>query len=149
MPLTKLPLGLPEEIEDCLGLISEHKARSWILDRFHPKGLVCRECGAVQDHVRAGVRFPLNGIVCSSCGVNVNALVGSILQYAQLSPQKLALLLVLFKLGHNNAEIARILGVDPSSIFHRRKIVLASGGQLWLGGHKREPAGQNDTKPRR
>ncbi len=145
MTLTKLPLGLPGDIEDCLGLISEHKARAWLLDRFHPRGLACPDCGAVQDHERAGKMFDLKKVCCSSCGRSINALVGSILQNALISPQQMALMLVLFKLGHNNAVISRILGMDPSSIFHRRKVVLASGGRLWPGGHKREPAGHDDV----
>jgi hypothetical protein len=143
MTLTKLPLGLPGDIEDCLlDLVSEHQARSWILDRLYPQGLACPKCGAVQDHALAGKMFALDKLICSSCGLKINALFGSILDKARMSPQKLALLLVLFKLGHNNAVISRILGMDPSSIFHRRKIVLASGGQLWIGCQKRKAAGE-------
>jgi hypothetical protein len=146
MTLTKLPLGLPGDIEDCLlDLVSEHQARSWILDRLYPQGLACPKCGVVQDHVRSGRMFALNKVICSLCDLKINALSGSILDNARMSPQKLALLLVLFKLGHNNAVISRILGVDPSSIFHRRQVVLANSGRLWPGSHKRDPAGHDDV----
>ena len=114
----------PEDIarKFCAGFLDEAQCRSWILERLHPKGAFCPECGQELTG-RCKDRFWVNERVrCPECGKQFSALKGTMFQGIHMNFGTIMLLALFLGMNQPARRVATLLSVDQETVrIWRRK----------------------------
>lgn len=122
---------LPSALDNIQRLLSPTACRDWLLGQLHPAGPVCPTCGQAVDDPRAARRFfAQRAVRCEGCGARFTAFTGTIFSGAQMPLEDIATMLLLFKLGQRDAEIAENLDCNRSTISRWRRVLNDHGAGL-------------------
>jgi transposase-like protein len=122
--LCKSAVFSPKDLRGKLSctLLNEETCRKLILEKVHPRGFFCPECGfEVVDAIRL-MRLGLNQrVACSNCGKFFDARTRTFLSGMRLSFAQLFLLSLLLSFDVPPPEIARAVEVDLATTHVWRK----------------------------
>jgi transposase-like protein len=122
---------LPDALDDIPGLLNPLACRDWLLSRLHPTGPVCPTCGQTLGDPRAGRRFAaLRLVKCEACQARFTAFTGTVFSGAQMPPEDITLMLLLFKLGERDTEIAAVLDLNKSTVNRWRRLLKEHGANI-------------------
>jgi transposase-like protein len=102
--------------------LDEDYCRKWVIDRLHPDGIFCPECGSPlreqrQDAIRRGGKT-----ACYECGKQFTALTGSVFSGYRSDYRTIFFTLFLIGAGFPTNEIMVKTGISRTSICRYRKI---------------------------
>lgn len=124
MPDMRLRAALPQALHDIPRLLNPLACRDWLLGALHPDGPACPGCGLKLDEPRAVRRFyALRMMKCEACRTRFTALTGTIFSGAQMPPEDITLMLLLFRLGQRDAEIGDVLDLNKSTVNRWRRVL--------------------------
>ena len=122
---------LPDALDDIPGLLNPQACRDWLISRLHPAGPVCPVCGQALADPRAGRRFAaLRLVKCEACQARFTAFTGTIFSGAQIPPEDITLMLLLFKLGERDTGIAAVLDLNKSTVNRWRRLLKERGANI-------------------
>ena len=122
---------LPSALDDIQRLLNPLACRDWLLNQLHPTGPVCPTCGQAVDDPRAARRFfALRAVKCEGCGTRFTAFTGTVFSGAQMPPEDITVMLLLFKLGQRDAEIGEALDVNRSTVSRWRRVLNEHGAGI-------------------
>jgi transposase-like protein len=107
-------------------LLSPSDSTQWILDHFHPQGLLCPNCGdpvAKAYIFRTTKKSQLTVYRCRECNTVYNLYTNTIFQQRHLTPQQVVLFLRGVLKGEASITIAAELQVSPQTILDLRRDV--------------------------
>jgi transposase-like protein len=108
----------PEDItrKFCAGFLDEAQCRRWILERLHPKGAFCPECGQ-ELAGRCEDRFWENTRVrCPRCRRQFTALKGTMFQGIHMSFGTIMLLALFLAMNQPARTVAELLNIDQETV---------------------------------
>jgi transposase-like protein len=107
-------------------LMNEDACYQFRLDLFHPAGLGCPRCHAVEGfYTHRYFRAPVLDYRCSRCGRVFNAWTGTVFQGTQWRPSRIVLILRGFAQGTPTAQLARELGCSRRHLLDLRHLLPA------------------------
>jgi transposase-like protein len=111
-------------------LLSPTESTQWILDYFHPQGLMCPNCGDPVSNAyvfRTTKKSGLTVYRCRACNTAYNLYTNTIFQQRHLTPQQVVLFLRGVLKGEAAITLAAELKVSPQTILDLRRDVQDSG----------------------
>jgi len=105
-------------------LLSPSESTQWILQHFHPQGLICPNCG---DSVANASRFRMTKksqlIVyrCRKCNTAYNLYTNTIFQQRHFTPQQVVLFMRGVLKGEASTTLAAELKVSPQTLLDMRR----------------------------
>ncbi|MHC1712533.1 MAG: helix-turn-helix domain-containing protein [Solidesulfovibrio sp.] len=122
---------LPAALDDIPRLLNPLACRDWLLGQLHPDGPTCPTCGRALDDPRAARRFfALRAIKCDACDARFTAFTGTVFSGAQMPPEDITLMLLLFKLGQRDPEIGDTLDLNRSTVSRWRRVLNEYGAGI-------------------
>lgn len=121
---------LPDDLQVLLIYFSERECRKWLVHELNPDGANCPSCGQDQDSSRLQLVYSLKRIKCSSCGRKFSAYTGTVFEGTQLGPRQIVIMLMLFRMGRSNADIARAAKMSRSTAARWRRYFRAVGSKV-------------------
>lgn len=122
---------LPDNLYTFLLYFSERKCREWLVYELHPEGIFCPSCGEEQEGSRIrNLVYSLRRIQCRSCGRKFSAYTGTALEHTQLGPRQIVVMLMFFRMGRSNGDIARAAGMSRSTAARWRRYFRAAGSRF-------------------
>jgi transposase-like protein len=118
-------------------LLDDECSTTWLLERFHPQGLICPRCGAGicrSRFFRRTKRSRLDVYRCYDCGQTHNLYTGTAFEGKQLRPSQVMLLLLGIKEGKSNPALASELGISRTAVYYLRRQLQDSQDLLYLKG---------------
>lgn len=105
-------------------LLSPTESTQWILQHFHPQGLMCPNCGEAVANAsvfRATTKSQLTVYRCRACHTAYNLYTGTIFQQRHFTPQQVVLFLRGVLKGEASITVAAELKVSPQTILDLRR----------------------------
>jgi len=99
----------------CADFFNSDTCREWVINRLHPHGEYCPDCGA---HVpeKFIIRFRSGDRLRCSCGKFFTALTNTFLSGCQLDTREVILLAILLFLGVGDKKIAEFLRMSTANV---------------------------------
>jgi transposase-like protein len=107
-------------------LMSEQASTEWIMEHFHPTGVVCVHCGAPWSRASEFRRTRKSQLVvyrCRDCSGIYNLYSGTIFAARQLRPSQVVLLVRGVLKGESAMTLARELGMSRTTITELRYLI--------------------------
>jgi transposase-like protein len=107
-------------------LLSPTESTQWILDYFHPQGLMCPNCSDLVTNAyvfRKTKKSQLTVYRCRQCNTVYNLYTNTIFQQCHLTPQQVVLFLRGVLKGEASITLAAELKVSPQTILNLRRDV--------------------------
>jgi hypothetical protein len=107
-------------------LMSEQASTEWIMEHFHPSGVVCVHCGAAWSRSSEFRRTRTSQLVvyrCRECRGIYNLYSGTIFAARQLRPSQVVLLVRGVLKGESAMTLARELGMSRTTITELRYLI--------------------------
>lgn len=107
-------------------LMSEKLSTEWILEHFHPNGVVCVHCGAPWSKASEFRRTRKSELIvyrCRDCGGIYNLYSGTIFAARQLRPSQVVLLMRGVLKGESAMTLARELGMSRTTVTELRFLI--------------------------
>lgn len=107
-------------------LLSATESTQWILQHFHPQGLMCPKCGAPGANAsvfRTTKKSQLSVYRCRTCHTVYNLSTNTIFQQCHLAPPQVVLFLRGVLKGEASITLAAELSVSPQTILNLRRDV--------------------------
>jgi transposase-like protein len=107
-------------------LLSLNDSTQWILQHFHPQGLMCPKCGDPVTNAfvfRTTKKSQLTVYRCRQCNTVYNLYTDTIFQQRHLTPQQVVLFLRGVLKGEASITLAAELKVSPQTILNLRRDV--------------------------
>lgn len=117
-------------------LLSPAESEQWILNHFHPHGLVCPNCGDTVSNAyafRTTRKSQLTVYRCRNCGCAYNLYTGTIFQQRHLTPRQVVLFLRGVLKGEPSKTLAAELEVSEQTVLDLRRDLHDSA--RWLQPH--------------
>ena len=121
---------LPDNLSILLIHFSERRCREWVIHELHPDGIYCPSCGVAQDSSRIQLAYSLKRIRCCSCGRKFSAYTGTSLENTQLGPRQIVVMLMLFRMGRPDKDIAHAAQMSRSTAARWRRFFRAAGSRF-------------------
>uniref|UniRef100_I2PWM6 Uncharacterized protein n=1 Tax=Desulfovibrio sp. U5L TaxID=596152 RepID=I2PWM6_9BACT len=122
---------LPDALEDIPALLNPLACRDWLIAQLHPAGPTCPACGQTLADPRTGRRFfALRLVKCEACRARFTAFTGTIFSGAQMPPEDITLMLLLFKMGKRDTEIGEVLDLNKSTVNRWRRTLKEHGANI-------------------
>lgn len=124
-------VALPPSIDDIQQLLNPQACRDWLFRQLHPTGPNCPSCNQPIDDPRAIRRFFAGrAIQCDGCDTRFSATTGTIFSGAQMFPEDIAAMLVLFGMGQRDTDIAAALDLNRSTVSRWRRALNNHGAGI-------------------
>lgn len=107
-------------------LLSSTESAQWILDYFHPQGLMCSNCGDSVSNAyvfRTTKKSHLTVYRCRACNTAYNLYINTIFQQRRLTPQQVVLFLRGVLKDETSITLAAELKVSPQTVLDLRRDV--------------------------
>jgi transposase-like protein len=107
-------------------LLSSTESTQWILQYFHPQGLMCPKCGDPVTNAsvfRTTKKSQLTVYRCRACHAVYNLYTNTLFQQCHLTPQQIVLFLRGVLKGEASITLAAELNVSPQTILNLRRDV--------------------------
>jgi len=107
-------------------LLSSTDSTQWVLQHFHPQGLICPKCGDPVTNAsvfRTTKKSQLTVYRCRTCHSVYNLYTNTIFQQCHLTPQQVVLFLRGVLKGEASTTLAAELKVSPQTILNLRRDV--------------------------
>jgi len=114
-------------------LLSREESEQWLLEHFHPDGLVCPGCGASLKEAyafRTTQKSQLTVYRCRRCGSVYNLYTGTVFQQRHLTPQQAILLLRGVLKGEPTTTLAAELSLNYRTVLEVRRDLQDNARQL-------------------
>lgn len=102
--------------------LDEDYCRKWVIDRLHPGGILCPECGKPLREQRQEAIHRGDKTACYECGKQFTALTGSVFSGYRSDYRTIFFTLFLIGAGFSTNEIMVKTGISRTSISRYRKI---------------------------
>lgn len=101
-----------------IGMLSEESCRGWILQKLHPEGVFCPDCGAeITSPKRVAAFWAMGRVLCPNCARTFSAVTGTALNGIGIEFRALYLLLFLVGCGISVNRVARQLGISNGTAY--------------------------------
>lgn len=107
-------------------LMSEQASTEWVMEHFHPTGVVCVHCGAPWSKGAEFRRTRKSGLIvyrCRECGGIYNLYSGTIFAARHLRPSQVVLLIRGVLKGDSALTLARELGMSRTTVTELRYLI--------------------------
>lgn len=124
-------MALPPAVEEIPLLLNPQACRDWLFHQLHPNGPTCPSCNRPIEDLRAIRRFFAGRVIsCDACDTRFSATTGTVFSGAQMFPEDLAAMLVLFAMGQRDADIASALDLHRATVSRWRRTLNEHGAAL-------------------
>lgn len=109
---------MPEDVvrEFCAGFLDEAVCRQWIIERLHPGGAICPECGKELSD-KCQERFWNNErIKCKYCGKWFTALTGTMFQGIHMDFRAIIILALFLGMNQAASTVACFIGGNENTV---------------------------------
>ncbi|MEP7285748.1 MAG: hypothetical protein ABI947_08270 [Chloroflexota bacterium] len=114
-------------------LLSSQSSYGWLLEHFHPKGLVCPRCGAGLEQARLFRIRTVSQVEdyrCRQCDKTYNVFSGTVFEGRRLKPEQAVLLVRGIVKGEQAQILANEVGVCRQTVQALRKRIQANAQLL-------------------